>query len=342
MTLTLTNIRTRPAGKFRLENLSLSLAPAEQIAILGPNGSGKSTLLRLIAGLDVPESGTICWSDTILSQPNKICIPPNERNIALLFQEGVLFPHLSVRQNIALGLGSTKNNQNLAAGRIDDIMQLLSIASLNHRQIPTLSGGEQQRVALARALLQEPRLLLLDEPLYCLDGPTKRLLLVLLNTIARQKNISMILVTHDPLEASAFARRIILLRDGKKIQEGTMEQLYRQPVDEWEANFVGPLQKLSLDLIHQYQIGLPQDTLDATDVTVFFRPEDLQLIAAESGLTVIQVTSQGAAAEVKLQLNEEIIIYALAPSDTPLKPGQKVKARLTRIIEFKSSEGRAP
>jgi molybdate transport system ATP-binding protein len=206
--------------------------------LFGPSGSGKSTTLRCLAGLEKPDSGTIRFGDEIwFDAERNIFLPPQQRRIGYLFQDYALFPHLTVAQNIAYGLG--KLSAAARRQRIEEMTVLLGLAGLEHRYPRQLSGGQQQRVALARALVCRPRLLLLDEPLSALDVPTREQLRRQLRRWLAELQISALLVTHDRIEALALGDHLALFDAGRVCQSGPVQQVFSAPADLNVARIVG-------------------------------------------------------------------------------------------------------
>ena len=224
-----------------LADISLSLQDGEILCILGPSGSGKSTLLRIIAGLEPMQSGEIRVDTALMANPAQ-SPPPEQRPIGLVFQDHALFPHLTVAQNVAFGLGR------LTAAQRDQIVgQLLErvgLAALAQRYPHTLSGGQQQRIALIRALAPRPRVMLLDEPFASVDTPLRRQLRQDARQELKQAGTTTIMVTHDPEEAMAMADRILALVEGETVQFDRPEALWRQPAHRFVAETIAGLQTL--------------------------------------------------------------------------------------------------
>lgn len=221
--------------EFHLRGLDLEVATGEYFVVLGPTGAGKTVLLETIAGLFQPHRGSV-----LLDGVDITATPPEDRRIGFVYQDYALFPHLDVADNIAFGLKLRQRLERQGVERrVTEISQMLSIHHLLHRSISTLSGGERQRVALARALTVEPRILLLDEPLSALDPETREGLQRELSRIHRELNTTALHVTHDFEEAVALADRIAVVHQGRIVQVGTPEDIFRRPANEFVARFVG-------------------------------------------------------------------------------------------------------
>ncbi|MDH3705955.1 MAG: ABC transporter ATP-binding protein [Acidimicrobiia bacterium] len=217
-----------------LDDLHLTVDPGEIVVLLGPSGCGKSTLLRTVAGLEIPDTGTVRWAERRVDR-----LPPHERGFGLMFQHHALFPHRNVADNVAFGLEVRGDSRDGRATRVDELLTLVGLPGYQRRPITALSGGEAQRVALARALAPGPRLLLLDEPLASLDRPLRDRLLLDLRRLRDELDLTIVHVTHDRDEAFALADRLSLLHDGHVTAEGAPEQLWAQPPDSWTAKFLG-------------------------------------------------------------------------------------------------------
>lgn len=336
------NLTAILSKSFRLDDLSFAIADKERVAVLGPNGSGKSYLLRLILGLERPTSGTIAWDDELLSGAGKVVIPPELRGMGVVFQEGALFPHLDVRQNVALALSQkrSKLTPRERDAQVDGALELARIQHLHDRSLQSLSGGEQQRVAIARALAHRPRLLLLDEPFHSLDGPLKREVLADVRELVERRKITTVLVTHDTDEAASFADRVLLLRKGLLLQEGSFESLYTEPVDRAAAEFLGPVETLELQQAAEAEIQLPAD-LDKGKI--YFRREHLQLSkstqAAPTDLEIVDIQPHGLYHDISVKLADDYTIVARATGERSWRLGERVAARITRALQWPTSEG---
>jgi molybdate transport system ATP-binding protein len=211
----------------------------DRITVLfGPSGAGKTTILRALAGLDRPDAGAIAFDgETWFDAARGIHVRPQARRVGYVFQEGALFPHLSVARNVAFGLGGLPRAERQA--RVEELAARLGIGDLLRRRPAELSGGQRQRVALARALAPGPRLLLLDEPLSALDGPARAALRDELRGLVERAEVPAVLVTHDRAEARALGHRLAVLVDGAIRQVGPVEQVFAAPADAEVARVVG-------------------------------------------------------------------------------------------------------
>jgi putative spermidine/putrescine transport system ATP-binding protein len=217
-----------------LDRISFEIVAGEFLTILGESGSGKTTLLRILAGFERCDQGEI-WMDG----ERLDALPPNRRNVNMVFQHYALFPHLSVFENIAYGLRSKKVPTAELSSRVEAVLEQMKMMEFRPRRPAQLSGGQQQRVALARALVNRPRVLLLDEPLSALDANLRRHMQLELKALQREIGITFVFVTHDQEEAMTLSDRVVLLRKGKVEQLSTPHELYNQPRTQYAATFVG-------------------------------------------------------------------------------------------------------
>ena len=217
-----------------LKTLSLDIAQGEFLTLLGESGSGKTTLLRLIAGFEAPTSGEIWMSGSRLDT-----LPPYKRRVNTVFQQYALFPHLSVRENIAYGLRANNTPDSEIAPRVADALAMVRMSDYANSRPTKLSGGQQQRIALARALVNRPQLLLLDEPLSALDANLRKEMQGELKSLQREVGITFLFVTHDQEEAMALSDRIALLKDGGLEQIASPREIYALPATAYTAQFIG-------------------------------------------------------------------------------------------------------
>lgn len=226
-------------GTFHL-TATLSAESGKTTVLLGESGSGKSTILRLLAGLLNPEHGKIVVNDiTYTDTEKRLVVPPQERPFGYVFQDYVLFPHLSIFENVAFGLRAQHIARSTIRARVEQALEQVQLSRLDSRRPAQLSGGQQQRVALARALVLQPELLLLDEPLSALDIQTRRETRQELRRILTQARITTILVTHDYLDALVFGQHIVVLDRGQVLQQGSQQDLIARPQSPYVAELVG-------------------------------------------------------------------------------------------------------
>lgn len=323
-------LHARLARTFAITGVSFRVAPGETLAILGPNGSGKSTLLRLLAGLAAPDAGTIASGETLLSSNGRVLVPPSRRGLGVVAQQGALFPHLRVDENVALGVPPERADEERAR-LVDDALRTARIGHLARARVQRLSGGEAQRVALARALVQRPSVMLLDEPFHSLDAPVRSAIVADVRALVRELGLCAVLVTHDADEASALADRVLLLRDGRKVQEGALEELYRAPVDDWAAQFLGDVASLDRSRAERAGVALPP-AFDGG--TARFRPEALLLEPTDddAGLRVLAVRRARALAEVTLEVPDGPPLVARCHAESPVVTGSRVRARVAWLL----------
>jgi thiamine transport system ATP-binding protein len=217
-----------------IDDISLEVHSGEVLAILGPSGSGKSTLLRAIAGLEQLDAGTLSWNGGDIT-----ALPVHKRGFALMFQDGQLFAHRSVAENVAYALRITKVPRATREARVAELLQMVGLAGAGERRVTELSGGEQQRVALARSLAASPKLLLLDEPLSSLDRELRERLGAELRSILKDTQTTALFVTHDQHEAATVADRIAVIMAGRIVQLGTPTELRANPATPAVARFLG-------------------------------------------------------------------------------------------------------
>jgi ABC-type Fe3+/spermidine/putrescine transport system ATPase subunit len=228
-----------------LKNISLNIASGEFLTLLGESGSGKTTLLRLIAGFEPPTAGEL-WMGGERLDP----LPPYKRRVNTVFQHYALFPHLSVRENVAYGLRVKKTSAREIGGRVEEALHMVKMQEYADSRPSKLSGGQQQRVALARALVNRPQLLLLDEPLSALDANLRKEMQGELKALQRELGITFLFVTHDQEEAMALSDRIALLRDGALEQVASAREIYAHPATAYTAQFIGQTNLLRGEVRH--------------------------------------------------------------------------------------------
>ena len=267
-------------GFTALGGVSIDIGQNEFVTLLGPSGCGKTTLLRCIGGFEKPTSGAILYKGQDI-----IPLPPYRRAINTVFQRYALFPHLNVAQNVAFGPDLRREDKKKTAAEVSRMLALVGLAGFEKRKIASLSGGQQQRVAIARALINQPDVLLLDEPLGALDLKLRREMQLELKRIQRESGITFIFVTHDQEEALTMSDRIAVMRAGQILQLGTPEDIYNEPQNAFVADFIGesnimPGQMIRDRLVRFLGCDFPcvdEGFGENTDVDIVLRPEDIKL-----------------------------------------------------------------
>lgn len=270
-----------------VQDVELSVRKGEIMAVVGESGCGKSTLLRMIAGLEVPDAGSVRIGERAVSDA-RTWVPPEQRGVGMVFQDFALFPHMTAEQNILYGLRSLPRRERQA--RVAAMLELVGLSGLGGRYPHQLSGGQQQRVAIARALASEPALLLLDEPFSNLDTALKRTLREELREILQRAGTTTLLVVHDAEDVMMLADRAAVMRSGRILQEGDPDTLYRKPCDEYVARFFGETNVLpgrATEGGFQTPLGLVPCAAAATctggAVRLCVRPEHLVLASGRDG-----------------------------------------------------------
>jgi spermidine/putrescine transport system ATP-binding protein len=271
-----------------VNNVSFAIKRGEFFSLLGPSGCGKTTLLRMIAGFEILTSGAI-----LLNGQDITHAPPYKRDVNMVFQNYALFPHISVRNNIAYGLKMKKYPRAEITAAVEQVIQMVKLTGLEERKITQLSGGQQQRVALARALVNRPAVLLLDEPLGALDQKLREQMQIELVNLQEQVKVTFIFVTHDQREALTISDRIAVMNEGVTEQIGTPKGIYEFPTTRFVANFIGTSnflpgvyqetqEGLKRIVVHNHDVWVdsPQELTPGDDVTVVVRPEKLAIAKA--------------------------------------------------------------
>jgi len=263
-----------------VDDITLDFPEGQLTALLGPSGCGKTTLLRMIAGLEVPTAGTVTMGGRDITR-----LPAHKRKFGMVFQSFALFPHLTVRENVAYALTIAGTAKVEAAGRADKLLDLVQLSGFGDRRIGQLSGGQKQRVAIARALAQEPAVFLLDEPMSALDAKLREEMQVELRLLQQRLGITTIVVTHDQREAMTMADRIIVMSKGRVEQAGTPQEIYHWPATGFVADFIGRanfMDGTARDgkiLVSDVLLSLPKPVqfLDGSAVQLVCRPEGIRL-----------------------------------------------------------------
>lgn len=282
-----------------LHNINLEIQDGELFTLLGPSGCGKTTLLRIIAGFIKPTTGSV-----LLNEDNITSLPPEKRNIGTVFQNYALFPNMNVEDNILYGLKIKKLNKTELDYRLKHYLDLVGMYEYRKRKISELSGGQQQRVALARSLAIEPNVLLLDEPMSNLDAALREKMREEIRSLQQKLKITTLFITHDQKEALSISNKIAVIKDGKCIQQGTPEEIYNSPIDEFVANFVGESTILSKDEASAFGIKTEQ-------ISLYIRPEKFKLLPIDNSFglegKVLKKTFNGGFIEYKVSVSNKVL-----------------------------------
>ena len=267
-------------GKYALNDVSLSVKKGEFVTILGPSGCGKTTLLRCIAGFQVATSGDILLKGEDITQT-----PPHKRPVNTVFQKYALFPHLNVFDNVAFGLKLKKTDKDTILKKVKQALKTVGMTDYEYRDVDSLSGGQQQRVAIARAIVNQPEVLLLDEPLAALDLKMRKDMQLELKEMHKKLGITFIYVTHDQEEALTLSDRVVVMSEGRIQQIGTPSDIYNEPVNCFVADFIGESNILNGTMIRDKRVEFCDQEFDCVDtgfgentpVDVVIRPEDIYI-----------------------------------------------------------------
>ena len=273
-------------GQIVLKGINLDIYENEFVTLLGPSGCGKTTLLRILGGFIECTEGTVTFDGQDISK-----VPPYKRELNTVFQKYALFPHMSVYQNIAYGLKIKKMSKDVIEQKVMKMLKLIGLEGYENKNVTLLSGGQQQRVAIARALVNEPQVLLLDEPLGALDLKLRKEMQYELKRIQQEVGITFIFVTHDQEEALTMSDKIVVMKDGEIQQVGTPEDIYNEPVNRYVANFIGESNIIPGRMLEDYKVRFDDETFDCVDfgfkenepVDVVIRPEDLDIVPVSEG-----------------------------------------------------------
>lgn len=315
-------VQKKFATSIAVENFNLDVERGEFVSFLGPSGCGKTTTLRMIAGFETPTSGSIRLNGADVTN-----LPPNKRNVGMVFQSYALFPNMTVAENIAFGMTVTHKPKEEISKRVDEMLKLIHLPQMAGRYPYQLSGGQQQRIALARALAIKPQVLLLDEPLSALDAKIRVSLRTEIRSIQRQLGITTIYVTHDQEEAMSLSDRIVVMSEGRMEQVGTPFEIYNFPKTQFVASFVGTLNQVTARLVdpatgklelegQMIHTAQPTNGMMAGEtVPIALRPEMLGVNGKGEGeqnqlqVTVEDTMFLGAIVRTRVRLQESIISF---------------------------------
>ncbi|MBM6594390.1 ABC transporter ATP-binding protein [Microvirga pudoricolor] len=310
-----------------VHGIDLSIRDGEFVVLVGPSGCGKSTTLRMIAGLEEITGGQIRIDGRVVNE-----LQPKDRNIAMVFQNYAIYPHMSVADNIAFGLYRAKLSKAEKRARVEQVAQTLGLTHLLDRRPSALSGGQRQRVAIGRAMVRDPAAFLFDEPLSNLDAQLRTQMRIEIKRLHHKLGTTSVFVTHDQVEAMTMADRIVVMRDGHILQVGTPLELYEKPVDVFTARFIGSptmnllpanLREDKAVLAGGGSVAVPRTVAPSSDILVGARPQDLVPgPATDGGLTV-----SGTVAVVET-LGSETLVHLEEGGQTVIgsAPGRQIPA----------------
>ena len=255
------NITKDFEGQVVLKGIDLDIYENEFVTLLGPSGCGKTTLLRILGGFLEPSGGQVIFDGQDIAK-----LPPYKRELNTVFQKYALFPHMNVYDNIAFGLKIKKMSKDVIEQKVMKMLKLIGLEGYEKKNVTLLSGGQQQRVAIARALVNEPNVLLLDEPLGALDLKLRKEMQYELKRIQQEVGITFIFVTHDQEEALTMSDKIVVMKEGEIQQVGTPEDIYNEPVNEYVARFIGESNILPAVMLEDKKVRFDDITFDCVDV----------------------------------------------------------------------------
>ena len=318
-----------------LSDFNLDVWNGSIVGILGISGSGKTTALRLLAGFDKPDSGIIEMRNRVISSEETF-LPPEERNVGMVFQDYALFPHLNVEKNISFGL----SRDEIKSGRLEEVLSMCNLETYRNKFPQELSGGQQQRVSLARALAPKPEVILLDEPFTSLDAHMARDLREEVVSLLRQTETTAIIVTHDQEEALSVCDVVSVLENGSVIQSATPQEIYLNPVSQTVANSVGDpniLKGFSVDGRVETSLGTFVTAYNgALDVSI--RPECIELLLDSEGSYVVkECTFYGHDQVISFQNSKGEVFRARSLPNTIYEAGDKVNINISEVTTFPSN-----
>lgn len=338
-------------GFLAVDNVSFTVPEGHLVALLGPSGSGKSTILRIIAGLEVPDTGEVYLKKEAVTHR-----PAQKRGIGFVFQHYALFKHMTVRKNISFGLEVRKWPRKEIQKRVDELLDLVQLQGYDNRYPSQLSGGQRQRVALARALAPRPAVLLLDEPFGSLDAKVRRNLSSQLRRLHDEVHTTTVFVTHDQEEAIEIADKIVVINRGRVEQIGTAEEVYDRPKTKFVASFIGNVNVIEgITLQGNIYIGPNRTVIPGltapeswSDVVLLVRPENVRIVpgSVADGIkgTILDIRYMGAQYEIDLDiggLGVRMVEEKVRGQALGLQAGRPVSVRFTRHSVFEAEEGHA-
>ena len=328
-----------------LDELNLYIRENEFITLLGPSGCGKTTTLRILGGFETPDKGQVIFDDVDITS-----LPPNKRNLNTVFQKYALFPHMSIAENIAFGLKINKKSKEYINDKIKYALKLVNLDGFENRSIDSLSGGQQQRIAIARAIVNEPKVLLLDEPLGALDLKLRQDMQYELIRLKNELGITFVYVTHDQEEALTMSDTIVVMNQGYIQQIGTPEDIYNEPQNAFVADFIGDSNIIAATMLEDKVVRMLGAVWKCVDVgfghnrpvDAVIRPEDIDLVKPGEGVIdgiVTNLIFKGVHYEMEVLANNyELLVHSTDMFPIGTEVGIKVDPFDIQIMKKPESE----
>ena len=343
--ITLEHITKSYDGQTILDDLNLSIYENSFVTLLGPSGCGKTTTLRIIGGFEKPDMGKVIFDGKDITS-----LAPNKRQLNTVFQKYALFTHMNIADNIAFGLKIKNKSDAYIKDKISYALKLVNLEGFEKRMPDSLSGGQQQRIAIARAIVNEPKVLLLDEPLGALDLKMRQDMQYELKRLKEELGITFIYVTHDQEEALTMSDHIVVMNQGYIQQEGSPEKIYNEPENAFVADFIGDSNIIRATMVRDKLVDILGAKFDCVDtgfgeskpVDVVIRPEDVELVAPDAGTiegVVTGLTFKGVHYEMDVMANGyEWLVHSTRLSEVGSKVGIKVDPFNIQIMNVPESE----
>lgn len=323
-----------------LKNFNFKVKKDEFLTILGPSGCGKTTILRLIGGFEEPDEGKILFNGEDITNKE-----PYERKINTVFQKYALFPHMNVYNNIAFGLNIKKMDKNIIKEKVKEVLKLVNLVGFENREIESLSGGQQQRIAIARALVNEPEVLLLDEPLGALDLKLRQAMQIELKRIQKSVGITFIYVTHDQEEALSMSDTVVVLNNGEIQQMDSPLNIYNEPKNAFVADFIGESNIIKAKMLRDFKVRfldydfpcVDKGFNDMEDVEVVVRPEDVLLVDENYQIegTVTSLVFKGVHYEMTVDVDGySMLVQSTEKREVGDKTGIIIKPDLIHVMRL--------